>query len=329
MYSIAQSFTVPLDFRAKWKCPLHSNEGVALDIIGFCHNHDTYICQICSFDHIMCGRRVLLIDLQMKVVLHGERFKEQIENVKEDYESRLAKVTEMRTFIKKETAERISFFKSLVEEIKQAIQEHSDCVEKELDEAVEKISYFPSLCTQNLDILDILGKRLELENIDPDIFKRFCTGFDKELQQMQILVKRLENEMTQIKTNSTQFSNYVLETGLPTRIIHDQIVFSSKLQNRHLIETIFRKKVVEKGCNLTKRECHKIFRDFVEGLNLYFPLSKDKVDEAFESYDFLAPDNIPENVAVHAVMQLMQELKKEIKVVPQSEIVQSEIYLSA
>ena len=329
MCSIAQSFTVPLDFRAKWKCPLHFNEGVALDIIGFCYKHDTYICQTCSFDHMMCKRRVLLIDLQKKVVLHGERFKKQIEDVKKDYESRLAKVTEMRAFIKEEMADRISFFKNLVEEIKQAIQEHSNCVEKELDEAVEKISYFPSLCRQNQDILDVLGKRLDLENIDPDVFKRFCNSFDKVLGGMQIPIERLENEMTQMKTNSTQFSNYVLETELPTKIIRDQIVFGSKLQNRHLVEAIFRKKVVEKGCNLTKKECHKIFRDFVEGLKLNFPPSKDKVNEVFESYKFLAPDNIPENVAVDAVMQLMQELKKEIKVVTQSEIVQSEIYLCA
>jgi len=329
MSSIMQSFTVPLDFRAKWKCPLHSNERVALDIIGFCYDHDTYICQDCSFDHMMCERRVLLIDLQMEVILHGEKLKEQVVNVKKDYESRLIKITEMRAFIKKEMAERISFFNTLIEEIKQAVQEHSDYVEKELDEAIGKISYFPSLCAQNLNILDVLGKRLDLESIDPDIFKRFCTSFDKELQQMQILVERLENEMNQIKMNSTQFSDYVLETALPIRTIRDQIVFGSKLQNRHLVEAIFKKKVVEKGRNLTKKECHEIFGDFVKGLKLYSPPSKDKVDEAFANYKFLAPNNISENVAVNAVMQSMQELKKEIKVLTQNEIVQSKVFLPA
>jgi len=108
--SVAQSSISSLDFRAKWKCPLHANEGVALDIIGFCYMHDTYICQDCSFDHMMCEPRVLLIDLQKKVILNGKELKEQIINVKKDYENRLIKVTQMRASIKKEMAERINFF---------------------------------------------------------------------------------------------------------------------------------------------------------------------------------------------------------------------------
>jgi len=265
----------------------------------------------------------------MEIVLHGEKFKEQVVNVKKDYESKLVKLTEMKAFIKKEMAERITFFNTLVEEIKQAMQEHSDYAEKELDEAVEKISHFPSLCARTLDFLDVLGKRFDLSSVDPDTFKRFCTSFEKELEQIQILVERLQNEISQIKTNSTSFSNYVLETGLPIRTIRDQIVFGSKLQNRHLVEAIFRKKVVEKGRNLTKKECHKIFTDFVKGLNLYSPPSKDKIDEAFTSYEFLAPDDILENIAVDAVMHSMQELKKEIKVATQNESIQSQVFLPA
>jgi len=209
------------------------------------------------------------------------------------------------------------------------MQEHSDYVGKELDEAVEKISNFPSLCAQNLEILDVLGKKCDLRKIDPDIFKRFCTSFNEELDQMQVPIERLESETSQIKTSSTQFSNYVSEAGLPIRAIRDQIVFGSKLQNRHLVEAIFRKKVAEKGGNLTKKECQTIFRDFIKGLNLYSPPPKKKVDEAFASYEFLAPDDVQENIAVEAIMQSMQELKKEVKAVTQNEITQSKVFLPA
>jgi len=315
MDSLAQSSVSSLDFRTKWRCPLHANEGVALDIIGFCYTHDTYICQDCSFDHMMCDERVLLIDLQKKVILHGKELKEQIINVKKDYESRLAKVTQMRATIKKNMGGGIQFFNNLVEEIKKAMQEYSDCVEKELDEAVEKISHFPSLCAQNLEILDVLGKKCDLRKIDPDIFKRFCTSFDKELGQMQVPIERLEKETDQIKMSSTQFSNYVSETQEPVKAIRDQIVFGSKVQNKHLVEVIFRKKFVEKGRNLTQGECRKIFTNFIKELNLYSPPSNDKVEEAFKSYEFLAPEDISENIAVEAVMKSMQKLKKEIKAV--------------
>jgi polyhydroxyalkanoate synthesis regulator phasin len=317
------------DFRAKWKCPVHANEGVALDIIGFCYVHDTYICQECSYDHMMCEPRVLLIDLQKKIILHGKELKEQVTNVKKGYESRLVKVTEMRAFTKKKMAERINFFNTLVEEIKQAMQEHSDYVEAELDEAVEKISYFPALCEQNLNILDILGKKCDLRKIDPDIFKRFCTSFDQELGQMQVPIERLESETTQIKMSSAQFANYVSEIGMPIRAIRDQIVYSSKLQNRHLVESILRKKVAEKGGNLTEGECRKVFEDFIQGLKLYSAPSKDKIEEAFKSYDFLEPNDVSENIAVDAVMQSIQELQKEVRAVTQNEIAQSQVFLPA
>eukprot|EP00826_Nyctotherus_ovalis_P039796 TRINITY_DN384_c0_g3_i2.p1 TRINITY_DN384_c0_g3~~TRINITY_DN384_c0_g3_i2.p1 ORF type:complete len:328 (+),score=131.27 TRINITY_DN384_c0_g3_i2:107-1090(+) len=327
MTSSMQSSVSP-DFRAKWKCPIHANEGMALDIIGFCYVHDTYICQDCSFDHMMCEPRVLLIDLQKRIILHGKELKEQVVNVKKDYEKRLVKVTEMRAYIKKEMAEKINFFNTLVEEIKQAMQEHSDYVEKELDDAVEKISYFPALCEQNISILDILGQKCDLRKVDPDIFKRFCTSFDKELGQMQVPIERMETETTQIKTSSAQFSNYVSETGMPIRAIRDQIVFSSKLQNKHLIEAILKKKLEEKKGNLTEAECQKIFEDFIKGLKLYSAPSKEKVSEAFKSYEFLAPNDIPENIAVEAVMQSMQELQKEVRAVTQNEIVQSQVLLA-
>lgn len=326
MVSIAQS-SITGDFRAKWKCPIHANEGVALDIIGFCYVHDTYICQDCSYDHMMCEPRVLLIDLQKKIILHGKELKEQVTDVKKDYENRLVKVTNMRASIKKEMAERINFFNTLVEEIKQSMQEHSDYVEKELDDAVEKISYFPALCEQNLNILDILGKKCDLRKVDPDIFKRFCTSFDQELGQMQVPIERLESETTQIKTSSAQFSNYVSEAGMPLRAIRDQIVFSSKLQNKHLIEAILRQKLEEKNGNLTDEECHQVFEDFVKGLKLYSEPTKEKVDEAFKTYEFLAPKEIPENIAVEAVMQSMQELQREVKASTQNEFVKSQVLL--
>lgn len=326
MESVAQSSIIG-DFRAKWKCPIHANEGVALDIIGFCYVHDTYICQECSYDHMMCEPRVLLIDLQKKIILHGKELKEQVTDVKKDYESRLVKVTEMRASIKKEMAERINFFNTLVEEIKQSMQEHSDYVEKELDEAVEKISYFPALCEQNLNILDILGKKCDLRKVDPDIFKRFCTSFDKELGQMQVPIERLESETSQIKTSSAQFANYVLEAGMPLRAIRDQIVFSSKLQNKHLIEAILRKKLEEKKGNLTDKECHQVFEGFIKGLNLYSAPTKERIDEAFKSYEFLAPEAIPENIALEAVMQSMQELQREVRTMTQNEIINSQVLI--
>lgn len=299
------------DFRARWKCPIHANEGVALDIIGFCYVHDTYICQDCSFDHMMCEPRVLLIDLQKKIILHGKELKEQVTDVKKDYENRLVKVTEMRASIKKEMAEKINFFNTLVEEIKQAMQEHCDNVEKDLDEAVEKISYFPALCAQNINILDILGQKCDLRKVDPDVFKRFCTSFDKELGQLQVPIERLESETNQIKTSSAQFSTYVSETGMPIRAIRDQIVFGSKLQNKHFIEAVLAKKLAGGKKNLTKEECHDIFVELIEGLKLYSPPAKEKVDDAFKSYDFLAPDEIPENIAIEALMESMQGLQNE------------------
>lgn len=317
------------DFRTKWKCPIHANEGVALDIIGFCYAHDTYICQDCSFDHMMCDPRVLLIDLQKKIILHGKELKEEVVKVKKDYEVRLEKVTEMRAFIKKEMTERINFFNILVEEIKKAMREHSDYVEKELDDAVEKISYFPALCAQNINILEILGKKCDLRKIDPNVFKRFCTSFDKELGQMQVPIERLESETNQIKTRATQFTNYVSEAGMPIKAIRDQIVFGSKLQNKQFVEEPFKKKFAESGGKITKEQCQKTFEDLIQGLKLYSCPSKQKIDEAFKSYEFLAPNEITENIAVEAAMQSMQELHKEVKSSIQKEFLKSQVFVSA
>eukprot|EP00826_Nyctotherus_ovalis_P039799 TRINITY_DN384_c0_g4_i3.p2 TRINITY_DN384_c0_g4~~TRINITY_DN384_c0_g4_i3.p2 ORF type:complete len:132 (+),score=61.34 TRINITY_DN384_c0_g4_i3:73-468(+) len=126
-----------------------------------------------------------------------------------------------------------------------------------------------------------------------------------------------------------RFSNYVSESGTPLRVIRDQIVFGSKLQNKHFIEESLKKRLEEKHENFTQSECQTIFTDLIKGLKLYSEPSEEKIKEAFGSYEFLAPDDIPENIAIEAIMQSMQELQKEVKNVAQSEVVKSQVLLPA
>ena len=301
------------DFRAKWKCPIHAAEGVPSDIVGFCYTHDTYICQDCAYDHMMCESRQLLIDLQKKIVLDGENLKNQVIDVKKDYELRLEEVKKMRDLIVKDMGERINFFNKLVEEIKKAMQDHCDNVQKELDLAVDSISYFPRLCELNLRILDALAKKCDYRKIDPDVFKRFCTSFDKELGSMQVPIGRLELQTKQIQTSANHFSAYVSKAGMPIKLIRDQIVFSSKIQNKQFIENILKDKFDDKSGKICLEDCQKTFLEIIASLNLYIPPSNEDIDKAFNSYQILDANNITEGIAMEVIMKAMQELQEYIK----------------
>lgn len=283
-----------------------------MDIIGFCYGHDTYICQDCSYEHLMCDKRVLLIDVQKKVVLHGKELKQRVAEVKLDYEGRLKKITALRGQLHDQMNERLTLFNTLVEEIKKAMNEHFAYVEKDLDEAIEKVSRFPALCAENIRILEILEKRNAIYKIDPDTFKRFCMSFDNELNELKVPIDRLEFETSQITKSANNFLSYVSGAGKAVQKIRDHIVFGSRVQNKHYLTAMLDRTFKAPGQRINREECQKIFLLIIDEMNLYFPPTMQKATEAFATYEFNYPDSIIYKVAADAIFWGMQKLNKDL-----------------
>ena len=94
----------------------------------------------------------------VKTVLMTSTPWQRAAGVKLGYEEEVKEITKLREQLHNQMNEKLNLFNTLIEEIKKATNDYFAFIEKDLDDAIEKVSRFSALCAQNIKIFGILAK---------------------------------------------------------------------------------------------------------------------------------------------------------------------------